>query len=153
MKISDLMTKDPACCTKETTLKEAANMMIDCDCGQLPVCDSKDGNNVLGVITDRDIVCRAVAEGKDMNKTTVGECMSTPAVTGQTNMSLDDAIALMEFNMIRRLPVMDNDGCVCGIVSISDIACKSDSNKVDEVVREVSKPTAHPSNVTAGSAR
>ena len=151
MKISELMTKDPSCCTKDTTPTDAANMMINCDCGQLPVCDSTDGNNIIGVITDRDIVCRAVAEGKDMNKTTVGECMSTPAVTGQSTMSLDDAIALMEFNMIRRLPIMDTDGCVCGIVSLSDIACKSDGSKVDEMVREVSRPTANSSNVNSAS--
>ena len=140
MKILEIMTSDPACCTPEATLRDVARMMVEYDCGEIPVCDSKDRGHIVGVITDRDIVCRAVAEGLDMSRTAVSTCMTTPAITLKKDATLEDAIALMEKNMIRRLPITDKDGCVCGIVSQADIALKSDDDTISEVVKEVSQP-------------
>jgi len=108
---------------------------------------------VIGVITDRDIACRAVAEGKDPNRTPVSACMTTPAVTLMPEATLEDAINLMEENMIRRIPVTNGDGCVCGMISQADIACKTNGQKIGEVVKEVSKPTDESSRVGTSSMR
>jgi CBS domain-containing protein len=148
MKILEMMTSDPACCTPEATLRDVARMMVEYDCGEIPVCDSKDRGHIIGVITDRDIVCRAVAEGLDMSRTPVSTCMTTPAITLKKDATLEEAIELMETNMIRRLPITDKDGCVCGIVSQADIALKADSESISEVVREVSQPCESSSQVS-----
>jgi CBS domain-containing protein len=153
MKILDLMTNDVACCTPDTTLREAARMMVEYDCGEIPVCDTRGQGHVVGVITDRDIVCRAVADGLDMGATMVSSCMTSPAVTLTTEATLEDAMGLMEENMIRRIPIVDKDGCVCGIVSQADIARKSEGHMVSEVVREVSRPSEEASRVGTSSNR
>lgn len=153
MKISEIMTSNPICCTPDTTLKDAARMMAENDCGQIPVCDSKENGEVVGVITDRDIVCRAVADGLDIHRTRVRECMSAPVITLASDSDLEDAIDLMELNMIRRLPIIDDTNCVCGMLSLSDIACKTDGRKTTEVTKEVSRPTEEPSRVGTASMR
>lgn len=153
MRLLELMTSDPACCTPDTTLREVARMMVEYDCGEIPVCNSGERGTIVGVITDRDIVCRAVADGMDMSEATVSQCMTTPAMTLTAESTLEDAVNLMEENMIRRIPIVDKDGCVCGMVSQADIARKSDGSKVGEVVREVSKPCEESSRVGSASAR
>ena len=147
MTILELMTSDPACCTPDTTLREVARMMVEYDCGEIPICDSNTNGHVIGVVTDRDIVCRAVAEGKDMSRTPVSFCMTAPAITASPNMKIEEAIELMEKKMIRRLPVTDDTGCVCGMLSQADIACKGDKDLLVEVVQEVSQPTDEASRV------
>src|SRR5687768_11839838 len=81
MLVKDVMTPDPACCISETALQEVAQLMVDHDCGEIPVVDSKETNRPIGVITDRDIVCRAVAQGLNPLDLTVADCMTTPCVT------------------------------------------------------------------------
>ena len=73
----DLMTPDPQCCTAETPLNEVAKLMVECDCGEIPVIDS--AKKLIGVITDRDIVCRVVAKGKNPSAMTAGDAMTQPA--------------------------------------------------------------------------
>ena len=153
MRISEIMTSNPTCCTPDTTLKDAARMMAECDCGEIPVCDSNDKGHVIGVITDRDITCRAVAQGLDVNKTPVSKCMTTPVISSSPNASLEDVMELMEENMIRRIPVIDDRGCVCGMLSQADIACKTDGLRVTEIVREISQPTDEASRVGSASMR
>lgn len=128
-------------------------MMVEHDCGEIPVCDSRDSGHPIGVVTDRDIVCRAVADGVDVGRTPVSSVMTTPAITASPEMSLEDCCNLMEENMVRRIPVVDASGCICGIVSQADIACKSDSTVISEIVKEVSKPTEEPSRVGFSSYR
>ncbi|MEA2552987.1 MAG: hypothetical protein QOJ65_1163 [Fimbriimonadaceae bacterium] len=153
MRVSEIMTKNPACCTPDSTLRDVARMMVEHDCGEIPVCEDRSGGGLVGVITDRDIVCRAVADGMDVNTTTADCCMTTPPVSASPDMSLDDVCSLMEENMIRRVPVVDESGCVCGIVSQADIACKANGYVIAEIVREVSKPTEDPSHVGTSSTR
>jgi CBS domain-containing protein len=143
MKILEIMTSDPACCSPDATLRDVSRMMVEYDCGQIPVCNEKD--EIIGVITDRDIVCRAVAEGMDMSTTRVSECMTTSPITVTADTKLEDAINLMEKNMIRRLPVMSENGTLCGMLSQADIACKGNQDLLAEVVQEVSQPTEHAS--------
>ena len=139
MKVREIMTADPACCTSETTLQEVAQMMIDHDCGEIPVVDDTD--MPIGVITDRDIVCRTVARGLNPLDLAVGECMTAPCVTVTPDMSVEECCRILEDNKIRRVPVVDADGCCCGIVALADIALHAKKNATAEVIKEVSEPT------------
>lgn len=133
------------------TLREVARMMVEHDCGEIPVCDSRQNGHVMGVITDRDICCRAVADGMDVNTAAVSTCMTSPAVTCNPDMTLEECCNLMEQNMIRRVPVVDQNDCVVGIVSQADIACKGDAGVLTEIVKEISQPTEESSRVSAGN--
>jgi CBS domain-containing protein len=132
----DIMTAAPQCCSRETTLNEVAKLMVEADCGEIPVTD---GSRLVGVITDRDIVCRAVAKGKNPSSVTAGECMSEPVVTVKEDATLEDVLSLMEDKQIRRVPVVDETGCCCGIISQADVALTARESDVGEMVREVSK--------------
>ena len=133
----DVMTPSPQCCTGETTLNEVANLMVEADCGEIPITDSS--NRLVGVITDRDIVCRAVAKGKDPSAMTAAEIMTEPVVCVNEDTTLEDVMSVMEENQIRRVPVVDGSGCCCGIISQADVALNAREGQVGELVREVSK--------------
>jgi CBS domain-containing protein len=139
----DVMTPDPACCSPHTTLDEVAKLMAQNDCGEIPVIDT--GDQIVGVVTDRDIVCRVVAEGKNPQAYTAETCMSGPVITVRTDASLDDVMAMMEKHQIRRVPVVDErDSCV-GIISQADVSWVGAPGEVAELVREVSRDTGRDS--------
>jgi CBS domain-containing protein len=133
------MTLDPACCTPHTTLDQVAKMMVQNDCGEIPVIDHRD--QPIGVITDRDIVCRVVAEGKNPTAYTAEMCMSQPVITVRTDDPLDAVLSTMEKHQIRRVPVVDEEGCCAGIISQADVAWTARERDVAELVREVSRDT------------
>jgi CBS domain-containing protein len=135
----DIMTSDPACCTTRTSVDEVAKMMVQHNCGEIPVVDAAD--HVIGVITDRDIVCRVVAAGKNPVGHTVGECMSTSVVTVDAETSLEEVLAAMESHQIRRVPVVANGGCCVGIISQADLARSGPEHEVAELLCEVSQET------------
>jgi CBS domain-containing protein len=139
MKVSEVMTKDPACCTPETGLKEVARLMVEHDCGEIPVVDGQRTMRPVGVVTDRDIVVRCVAEGKNPLEAEAGDVMSSPVVTVTPDMTLEEVADLMEEHQLRRVPVVDEAGAVCGIVAQADIAHHASAREVAEVVREVSR--------------
>ena len=139
----DVMTPDPACCTPNTTLDEVAKLMAQNDCGEIPVVDV--GDTVVGVVTDRDIVCRVVAEGKNPIAYTAETCMSQPAVTVRTDAPIDEVVSTMEKHQIRRVPVVDEQDCCVGIISQADVAWKRPEREVAELVREVSRDTGRDS--------
>lgn len=142
MQVKDVMTPDPACCTRDTGLQEVAQMMIDHDCGEIPVVEDQEGKLPIGVITDRDIVCRTVAKGLNPLDLTVADSMSTPCVTVTPETSLEECCRVLEDNQIRRVPVVDASGCCCGIVALADIALHTKESVAGEVVKEVSEPSA-----------
>ena len=142
MQVKDVMTADPACCNSETALQEVAQMMVDHDCGEIPVLESTDTKRPIGVITDRDIVCRTIAKGLNPLDLTAADCMTTPCVTVTPEMSIGQCAWLMEDKKIRRVPVVDADGACCGIVALADIALRGKTGVTAEVVKEVSEPTA-----------
>ena len=141
MQVKDVMTADPACSISETALQEVAQMMIDHDCGEIPVVESQKTKRPIGVITDRDIVCRTIAKGLNPLDLTVADCMTTPCVTVTPEMSVGQCAWLMEDKKIRRVPVIDADGSCCGIVALADIALSGKTGVTAEVVKEVSEPT------------
>jgi CBS domain-containing protein len=142
MQVKDVMTADPACCISESALQEVAQMMVDHDCGEIPVVENKQTKKPIGVITDRDIVCRTVARGLNPLDLTVADCMSKPCVTVTSDMSVEECSRVMEANKIRRVPVVDAAGRCCGIVALADIALNARRNVAAEVVKEVSESTA-----------
>ena len=133
----EIMTPSPQCCSRETTLNDVANLMVEADCGEIPVTDSS--NRLVGVITDRDIVCRAVAKGKNPTAVTAAEIMTEPVVCVNEDTTLDAVMGVMEENQIRRVPVVDASGCCCGIIAQADVALNARQGQVGELVREVSK--------------
>jgi CBS domain-containing protein len=139
----EVMTPDPACCTPHTTLDEVAKLMRQNDCGEIPVVDSAD--RPIGVVTDRDIVTRVVAEGKNPMAYTAETCMSEPVVTVRGDAPIDDVISTMEKHQIRRVPVVDENGACAGIIAQADVAWAERPREVGELVREVSRDTGRES--------
>jgi CBS domain-containing protein len=145
--IDSLMTKEPACSTTDKTLRDVAQMMVVNDCGAIPVVESKESMKLVGIITDRDIVCRGIASGKDPARTMVAECMSQPVVSASPDLPLDRCLLLMEDNQIRRVPVVDAEGRCVGLVTQAHIAQHADHHEVARLARDVSRKTSAPSNV------
>jgi CBS domain-containing protein len=133
----DVMTSDPACCTPNTTLDQVAKMMVQNNCGEIPVIDIND--QPIGVVTDRDIVCRVVADGKNPIAHTAETCMSQPVVTVKADDPIEQVVSTMEKHQIRRVPVVDERGCSAGIIAQADVACAEPLPEVGELVREVSR--------------
>jgi CBS domain-containing protein len=139
----DVMTADPACCTPETTLAQVAKLMAENDCGQIPVLDK--ARKPVGVITDRDIVVRVVADGRNPGDHTAEQYMSKPVVTVRADASLDQVVSTMEDHQVRRVPVVDERGCCAGIIAQADVASTGDAHEVAEMLREVSRDTGQES--------
>ncbi|MDP9729015.1 CBS domain-containing protein [Alicyclobacillus tolerans] len=117
MKVKHFMTSDVQCCQENDSIQQAAQIMASEDCGSVPVC--KD-NKVVGMITDRDICLRAVAKGN--LQATVKDCMSNQVITCTPDTDAHEAADIMAQHQIRRLPVVDAQGRICGICSIGDLA-------------------------------
>lgn len=141
MNVVSVMTPNPACCAATTPLRDVARMMLDNDCGQIPVVDA--AQHPIGVVTDRDITMRIVAEGRNTNEATAADAMSMPVRTVTTETSLADCVCLMEADQIRRVPVVDAQGKLAGIVSIADLALAGKQEATAEVVKEISEPARH----------
>lgn len=141
MKVKDMMTQNPACCTADTSLPEIAQMMVEKDCGEIPIIEDEESRLPIGVITDRDIVCRTVANKQNPLDLTAADCMTKPIVTVTPEMSLEECCRIMEEKLIRRVPVVDDRGSCVGIVAVADIALHTGKNVAGHIVREVSEPT------------
>jgi len=136
----DLMTADPACCSPDTTLEKIATLMVANDCGEIPIIDRS--GRPIGVVTDRDIVCRVVAEGKDPATITAESVMSTPVVAVYDDAELDDVIDRMETHQIRRLPVVDAEGCCAGIIAQADLVSIGSPHVTSELLTEISRDSS-----------
>ena len=134
----DVMTEKPGCCTPDTLLEQVAKLMVQHDCGEIPVVDSAD--RVVGVITDRDIVCRVVASGKNPLTTRAEACMSQLVVTVPMDASLEEVLTTMEKHQIGGMAGRYRRA-VCRTLSQSDLAWAGDEHDVAELVREVSRDT------------
>lgn len=141
MQAKDIMSKNPVCCTPSSPLQEVAQKMIEQDCGCIPVIESDMHPKLVGVISDRDIVCRAVAKGLNPQFLTAASCMTTHLITATPEMDLNTCCYLMETNQIRRLPVIDSAGQCRGMIAQADIAQACEPDKTAEVVRDISRHT------------
>ncbi len=147
MKVKDIMSKTPIFVTPEQDLNVVARKMDENKIGVIPVVENLDNLKVVGVVTDRDIVTRCVAQQINPMMVRAEEIMSTPVVTIGEDDSLEAVMRTMEENMIRRVPVVDKEGKFTGIISQADLALKADYKVTAGVVHSVSKPTEEPSKV------
>jgi CBS domain-containing protein len=139
-KVREIMTENPICCVMSTPLEEVARMMVENDCGAIPVVEDQEGWKPAGIITDRDITCRAVAEGRNPLDLNAGDIMTPSPVTVGAETSLEECERRMEAHQLRRILVIDSGGGCCGIVSLADIARHAPDEETGEVLEEVSKP-------------
>ena len=151
MLVKEIMTKSPTCCTPNTPVQQIAQEMIKHDCGCIPIIESDARPKVVGMITDRDIVLRAVAKGENPQFLMAGACMSPHVVSVTPETDVDQCCQLMEQHQIRRIPVVDALGFCRGIVAQADIAERCAAEKTAEVVRDIShhmhgSPMAHAHN-------
>jgi CBS domain-containing protein len=139
MQIKDIMTADVEAVRPDTPLADAAQRMRDIDVGLMPVFD---GKQLLGMLTDRDITIRAVAQGRDPRTTPVGDVMTPDLIFCYDDQDVSEAAQLMQQKQIRRLLVLDRTMHLVGIVSLGDLAVKSGEQKMGgAVLEEVSQPT------------
>jgi CBS domain-containing protein len=134
--ITDLMTESPRSVSTGSSIVDAAKLMREQDAGIAPITD---GDRLVGVVTDRDIAIRVVAEGKDPQSTTVDEIASQKLVTIDPGQDLDEALHLMASHQVRRLPVVSDDGKLVGILAQADVARRSEVESTGKVVRSISE--------------
>ena len=134
--IRDVMTSNPRSLESGSTAVEAARLMRDENVGIVPIVE---GEKLVGTVTDRDIVTRVVAEGKTPESVTVGEIASRELVTIDPQQDLDDALRLMARHQVRRLPVVEEDGKLVGIVAQKDVAMHASEAQTGEVVEDISR--------------
>ena len=140
-KVREVMTDRPRCVTLETPISEAAELMESEDVGSLPVLE---GEQLAGMITDRDIVIRAVAKGKDPRGMPVREVASREIVTVYAEEDLSNALTKMASEQVRRLPVVDEDNRLVGILAQADVALEAKEKTVGEMVEEISRSPSGP---------
>ena len=133
--IRDIMTSNPSTIEPDNSIVEAARIMKQQDAGVVPVTEN---GRLTGMVTDRDIAIRVVAEGKDPQSTTVQEVASKNLVTLDPEQDLDEALRLMAQHQVRRLPVVEEDGRLVGVVAQADVAREGDDTKTGQVVQEIS---------------
>ena len=134
--VRDAMTSNPRSIEPSTKVADAASLMKSEDVGSLPIVE---GGQLVGMVTDRDIVIRGVADGKDPQSTTVGEIASRDLVTVDPEQDLDEAMRLMAQHQVRRLPVAEEDGRLVGILAQADVAREGKDAKTGQVVQEISE--------------
>lgn len=138
MKVQDVMTRDPRCVTPETSAREAAQVMKDEDVGIVPVVE---GERLIGVVTDRDLALRVVADGRD-SSATVRDVMSSGRIaTCRPDEDLDRVMETMAKEQVRRIPIVDERGSLVGIVAQADVVLKAkDDRKAEKTVEQISEP-------------
>jgi CBS domain-containing protein len=135
--VQEVMTSNPVSIEADSPVAEAARIMKKEDVGIVPVVE---GGRLVGTVTDRDLATRIVAEGKDPQSVSVQEIASTDLVTIYPQQHLNEALHLMANHQVRRLPVVEQDGRLVGIVAQADVAREADDKKTGELVEEISQP-------------
>lgn len=148
MQVRDIMTPNPAICTMETSLQDVARMMVEHDCGAIPVVNRNDSNMPVGIVTDRDITCRAVAQGMNPLQMRASDIMTPNVIRVSPDEDVRNVLNLMEKNQVRRVVVVDGSGC-CGMVAQADIARHLSEELAGELVEELSEPGRGPSSPSA----
>jgi len=136
------MTPDPACCTPDATAQEVAAIMRDNDCGSVPVVEAEDNRRLIGTVTDRDLAVRGLAEGRGP-ETPVRELMTEQPITCVADDEVETVREVMIRQKVRRVPVVDHNGRVVGIVAQADIALEdgaASDREVGQIVEAISQP-------------
>ena len=140
MTCKDVMTDNPECCVPSDAVSRAAEIMMYEDVGPVPVVRDRSSRTLVGLITDRDIAVKVVAAGMDPRLTNVGDVMSKDLVTCRVTDDYSNALHAMARHQVRRIPILNDDGSLAGIISQADIARQSSEKELGEVVEEISEP-------------
>ncbi len=146
MKARDLMTEEPTCCTPEDTIQQAAQLMRDHDCGCIPVVADEQSKRLVGVVTDRDIAIRCMAEGKGP-QTQVKDALSPNPTTCGPDDEVEAVERIMTGEQVRRVPVVDQRGSCVGMIAQADLALNhqaASESEVGKVVERISEPALAP---------
>ncbi len=142
MRVKQIMTPDPACCVPESTAQDAARLMRNHDCGSIPVVQSISSRRLVGTVTDRDLAVRGLAEGRGPDAP-VRELMTQDPVACVPEDEVEDLRQVMVRELVRRVPVVDADGVLVGIVAQADIAREegaASDREVGRIVEAISEP-------------
>jgi CBS domain-containing protein len=142
VRIKDIMTPDPACCTPDSTAREAAGLMRDCDCGAIPVVDPREGRRPTGMVTDRDLAVRGLADGRGPD-TPVRDLMTELPHAARADDEIETVRQVMMQQKVRRVPVTNAEGEIVGIVAQADLARHDDAvsdRELGKVVEAISEP-------------
>jgi len=135
-----VMTKDPSCCLPTDAAFDAAELMKSEDVGSIPIVSDKQTKTLVGIVTDRDLALKVVAEALDPKQTKIEEIMTTGVQTCGPDDDVSDVLALMEQHHVRRVPIVDDNDCLVGIIAQADVATRIDEpDKTHEVVEQISQ--------------
>jgi CBS domain-containing protein len=140
MTCRDVMTSNPTFCVPGDAALRAAEIMRDENVGPVPVIASEEDRRVVGIVTDRDLTIRLIADGRAPEATRVDDVMSSDPVTCGENDAVEEALDAMSRHQVRRIPVVDGDGRLVGIIAQADVARVRDEQEVGEVVEDISQP-------------
>lgn len=139
-KCNEVMTKNPVCCLPNDSVAKAAELMKSEDIGSIPVIENEQTQKLVGIVTDRDLALKIVAEGLDAKSTKVETVMTHNVVTCRADDDLQKALDAMAEHQLRRIPVVDNDNKIVGIIAQADVATRVDQpEKTAEMVKEISR--------------
>jgi CBS domain-containing protein len=139
-KCNEVMTKDPVCCLPNDSVVTAAELMKSENIGSIPVIENEQSQKLVGIVTDRDLALKIVAAALDAKSTKVETVMTDKVVTCHADDDLQKALDAMAEHQLRRIPVVDNDNKIVGIIAQADVATRADQpEKTAEVVKEISQ--------------
>lgn len=147
MKIREIMSANPVCCMAEDTVQNVAKMMCDSNVGSIPVVIDRQSRTLAGMITDRDLCCSVLVQGLDAKTTEIREFVTYSPTSCREGENIDKCERLMQEHQIRRIPIVDGDNRVIGIVAQADLALKEKAEKVHKTIAEISK--SKPSSIVA----
>jgi CBS domain-containing protein len=142
MRIKEIMTPNPACCTPDSTAREAATLMRECDCGAIPVVENRETRRPIGIVTDRDLAVRGLADGLGPD-TPVRDLMTERFHAAQADDEVETVRQVMMQQKVRRIPVTDAAGAIIGIVAQADLARRDEAvsdRELGKVVEAISEP-------------
>jgi CBS domain-containing protein len=140
-KCSEVMTREPACCEPGDSVSRVAGIMKREDVGSVPVVESHEDKRLLGIVTDRDLVIKVLAEGTDIERSTVRDAMTPNPVSCHDDDPIDKAVKLMSERQVRRMPIVDQQGRLVGIIAQADVATRvSRDATTGELVEAISEP-------------
>lgn len=142
-KCNEVMTKDPVCCVPSDTISKVAQSMKKQNVGAIPVIENEQTKKLIGIVTDRDLALKVVADGRDIQSTKVADVMTVKIITCREDDDAQKAVDTMAKHQLRRLPIVDKDHNIVGIISQADVATRVDKPKeTAEMVKDISQPTA-----------
>jgi CBS domain-containing protein len=143
-KCNEVMTKNPVCCLPNDMVAKVAQLMKSKDIGPVPIIENEQTKKLVGIVTDRDLALKIVAEGRDAKSTKAEEVMTRKVVTCHVEDDVQKALDAMSEHQLRRIPVVDNDNKIVGIIAQADVATRVDQPaKTAEVVKDISQSNAN----------